>query len=140
MAMPDIDLERLLDVAWTYSERALISRKTRVGAAALASDGSVYGGCNVQQRFHSNDIHAEVNAISTMIAEGRTHLVAVAVVAEAEGHTPCGSCLDWILEIGGDECLVVWQGPRKGAVTSKRAGDLMPHHPPYHYGDEASHG
>lgn len=129
--MTGVDVGALLQVAWTYRDRGLVLRQTAVGAAALADDGTTYGGCNVQQRFHSHDIHAEVNAISTLIAEGRRDLVAIAVVAERDDMGPCGSCLDWILEIGGDECLVVWQCGRDGAVITKHARDLMPFHPSY---------
>lgn len=133
--MANVDVERLIDVAWTYWERALVprrvSQRTRVGAAALAEDGTTYGGCNVQQRFHAQDIHAEVNAITTMVAEGRQRLVAIAVVSEAADVSPCGSCLDWILQIGGNECLVAWQQSRGGPVEVRTAGEMMPFHPPY---------
>lgn len=141
--MSPADVERLLEVAWTYWRRALVprlvSKRTRIGAAALAADGTTYGGCNVQQRFHSHDIHAEVNAITTMIAEGREQLVAIAVVSELEDITPCGSCLDWILQIGGDECLVAWQRTRGGEMETRRAREMMPFHPSYG-GSEAPPG
>lgn len=102
-----------------------------MGAAVLAPDGSIYGGCNVQQRFHAHDVHAEVNAITTMVAEGRHELSVIALVSDLPDLAPCGSCLDWILQLGGDDCLVVWQTARDGAITRQRAGDLMPHHPTY---------
>jgi cytidine deaminase len=129
--MADIDVSTLLRIAWTYRERALISGRTRVGAAALAADGTVYGGCNVQHRFRSGDVHAEVNAITTMLAEGRRRLAAVAVVAECEGLAPCGGCLDWILQVGGNDCVVVWQGRADGPTHRRPAVELMPFHPPY---------
>ena len=137
LAMNAVDVDRLLEVAWDYSQRALaprrLSNRTRVGAAVWAENSQIFGGCNLQQRFHSHDVHAELNAISTMVAEGQQRLLAIAVVAEASDIAPCGSCLDWILQLGGDECLVIWQEP--GAdVKSRRAVELMPFHPDYELG------
>lgn len=127
-----------------YRERALVPRRsslrTRVGAAALAEDASIYGGCNVQQRFHAQDVHAEVNAITTMIAEGRHRLLAIAVVADLEDLAPCGSCLDWILQVGGDDCLVAWQTHPAGGIATRRAVDMMPFHPPYGKSDGLAGG
>lgn len=135
------ETERLLETAWEYSTRAMISRPgsrcTCVGAAVLAEDGTIYGGCSAQQRFHASDVHAEVNAIGTMIAEGRRELSAIAVVAEMEGIAPCGACLDWILELGGEGCLVVTQCERDGSTATRRAGDMLPFHPPYTRSDDA---
>jgi cytidine deaminase len=140
----DVQVERLLELAWTYRERALVPRRaslrTRVGAAALADDGTTYGGCNVQQRFHSHDVHAELNAITTMIAEGRERLLAIAVVAELWDIAPCGSCLDWILQLGGDDCLVVWQRKLGGAVERHSAVEMMPFHPGYGREDDSQDG
>ncbi|MDQ4124219.1 MAG: hypothetical protein M3134_01280 [Actinomycetota bacterium] len=133
--MPDTDLERLLECAWVYCERAWVprvnSQRTRVGAAVQADDGTRYGGCNVQQRFHAHDVHAEVNALTTMVAEGRHRLVTLALASDVNDLSPCGSCLDWILQLGGDDCVVAWQSVRGGPVTTRRAGDMMPFHPPY---------
>lgn len=133
--MADLDLDQLLATAWTYWERGFVprrsSQRTRVGAAAHASDGTTYGGCNVQQRFHAYVVHAELNAITTMIAEGRHELAAIAVVSEHDDLTPCGNCLDWIIQLGGDDCLVAWQRERDGAVETRRAAEMMPFHPPY---------
>lgn len=136
-----IDVDHLLEVAWVYRERAHVSRpnsrRTRVGAAALAEDGTVFGGCSVQQRYHAADIHAEVNAITTLLAEGRRELHAIAMVAEDAGLTPCGHCLDWILQVGGDRCLVVWQSSRDAELHSKLAGEMLPWHPRYRESEES---
>jgi cytidine deaminase len=129
--MAALDIDPLLELAWACWERGLVRRQTRVGAAARADDGTMYGGCNVQQRFHTNDIHAEVNAITTMIAEGRRTLAAIAIVAELQRLAPCGGCLDWIIEFGGDDCVVACQGQRGGVVQMRRAAEFMPFHPEY---------
>jgi cytidine deaminase len=91
--------------------------------------GSIYVGCNVEHRYRSHDVHAEVNALTTMVAGGGSPAVAVLVAAERDRFTPCGSCLDWIFELGGPDCLVAFQGKPGGRVEILAARELMPHYP-----------
>jgi cytidine deaminase len=122
-------LSRLSDAAWAVREHALIIGKTKVGCAVLGIDGSVHAGCNVEQRFRSHDIHAEVNAVGNMIASGIKSCSAILVAAERERFTPCGSCMDWIMQIGGPECIVAFQKAPDASPEVYRAGDLMPYYP-----------
>lgn len=122
-------LDGLLERAWASRKNAFVLGSTMVGAAAQAEDGVVFVGCNVEHQFRSHDVHAEVNAISSMVVSGRTRLNAIAVVAERENFTPCGACLDWIFQFGGPSCLVVCQSRPKGKSWIFRAHDLMPHYP-----------
>lgn len=133
----DSRLEELAKIAWSYRERALLFGRTRVGAAALSSDGTIYGGCNIQHRFRSHDLHAEVTALAAMVCAGCSTLTAIIVVSEFPGLRPCGNCLDWILQLGGDNCVVAWQDARGSGIERRRASELMPLHPPY---GQASHG
>lgn len=121
--------ERLAEVAWTARSRAFIYGNTAVGAAVLVDSGSVFAGCNVEHKFRSHDIHAETNAISTMIASGCHKIEAVLVVAERERFTPCGACMDWIFQFGGADCLVGFQGTQQGEILVLRASELMPYYP-----------
>src|SRR3712207_8762813 len=57
---------------------------TRVGAAVLGADGGIYAGCNVEHKFRSHDVHAEVNALTSLVAGGGNSAVAVLVVAERD--------------------------------------------------------
>ncbi len=133
-SFPQEEIDRILQAAWEKVAHAL-GTSTKVGAAALAPDGTVYTGCNIGHKFHSHDIHAEIGAISSLVAGGHKRATAIAVVSELPGLTPCGSCLDWILQLGGSDCLVYWQSYQNGPVTCRRAGDLMPFAPQY-YGDK----
>lgn len=121
--------ERLAEVAWAARSRAFIYGNTAVGAAVLVEGGSVFAGCNVEHQFRSHDIHAETNAIGTMIAAGGQKAVAVLVVAERERFTPCGACMDWIFQFGGADCLVGFQGKPRGEILVLRAAELMPYYP-----------
>ena len=121
--------EGLADAAWASREAAFVYGPTKVGCAALASDGSISHGCNVEHRFRSHDVHAEVNAISSMVAAGQRELVAILIVAVRDRFTPCGACLDWIFQFGGPNCQVGYQRERGGHITIHFAWELMPFYP-----------
>lgn len=130
--MKELDLTQRLamsEAAWLVRDRARVYGPTRVGCAALANDGQIYIGCNIEHRFRSHDIHAEVNAISSLVANGGAKLHAILIAAEREQFTPCGSCLDWIFEIGGGDCLVLSEKIPGTASHSYSARDLMPWYP-----------
>src|ERR1700733_12453766 len=101
-----INWDSLSSSAWEVRNNAYILGKTKVGAAVLSEGGKIYVGCNVEQTFRNYDVHAEVNAISNMITNGERKLTAILVVAERNKFTPCGSCLDWIFQFGGENTLV----------------------------------
>lgn len=121
--------KRMSDAAWEVREHAYIYGSTKVGAAVMTSDGSIFVGCNVEHRFRSHDIHAEVNAIGSMVAAGHTDLIAVIVVAERERFTPCGGCMDWIYQFGGPSCVIGFQPSPDEEIRRFSAHDLMPHYP-----------
>lgn len=120
--------ENMAITAWNHRENARILGKTKVGAAVF-SEGKIFGGCNIEHKFRSHDIHAEISAISTMISSGNKKLGAIIIVAERNKFTPCGSCLDWIFEFGGPKCLVGYQTKKDGKITIFEAKELMPHYP-----------
>ena len=128
---PDLDslLYKLAAVAWRIRENAYVLGKTKVGCAVLSDNGRVFEGCNVEHPFRCHDIHAEVNAISSMVAGGEKHLVAVFIVAERDRFTPCGGCMDWIMQFGSADTIVAFQGTRNGPIQQYTAGQLMPFYP-----------
>lgn len=128
-SLPGDVLTRLSHQAWSVRDRARVLGATSVGCAALDETGKVFVGCNVEHRFRSHDIHAETAAIAAMVSGGGTRLVAVFIAAERERFTPCGACLDWIFELGGPECVVLFKGHPDGNVSEFTAGELMPHYP-----------
>ena len=124
-----IDWQELAGLAWAAREKAHLYGNTAVGATALSATGATFTGCNVEHRFRSHDIHAEVNAIGSMISAGEINLVAILIVAERERFTPCGACLDWIFELGGPDCLVGYQKRPGSDYVIHRAAELMPFYP-----------
>lgn len=123
------DWHNLAKKAWACRENAYLFGKTAVGAAVLTERRQIYSGCNVEHRYRSHDIHAETNAISSMVACGEKRIIAVLVAAERTRFTPCGSCMDWIFQFGGPHCLVGYQGEIGGKIQIHSAHDLMPYYP-----------
>ncbi len=121
-------LDLLSQAAWAARDNAHLHGKTAVGCAVLATDGNRYMGCNVEHRYRCHDIHAEMNTLSAMVAHGGGRAVVVLIAAVREKFTPCGSCLDWIFELGGSDCVVVAESA-PGLRTSYTAAELMPHYP-----------
>lgn len=115
--------------AWESRRHARILGTTKVGAAAISPNGKIFGGCNIEHRFRSHDIHAEVSAISSLVTAGETKLEKILVVAERDSFTPCGSCMDWVFELGGPDCVVGFQNKKDGDIKEFLAKDLMPHYP-----------
>src|SRR5947208_1032840 len=87
-------MKNLSSHAWTARTNAHIIGKTRVGCALLTTTRRIYTGCNVEHRFRSHDVHAEVNAISSMVVGGDKEIAYLLVAAERERFTPCGACMD----------------------------------------------
>jgi len=123
--------EELAAAAWECRENAYIQGDTRVGAARLTGSGKIFTGCNLEHIFRCHDVHAEVNAITSMVAAGATDLKAIIIVAECGLFTPCGGCLDWIFQLGGPDCLVACQARAGGEIRVFTAAELMPQYPRY---------
>lgn len=76
-----------------------------VGAAVLAEDGKIYGGCNVENAAYPSGTCAERVAIFKAISEGNRKILGV-VVCTPNGGSPCGACRQVIREFVDDQCPV----------------------------------
>lgn len=86
-----------------------------VGAALLAEDGRVFGGCNVESASYGLTICAERTAVVKAISEGVRRFRAVAVVTGADEPTsPCGACRQ-----------VLWDQCRDIAVVMATTGGKL---------------
>jgi cytidine deaminase len=117
------------EAAWKARQFARIYGTTKVGCAVEADDGRVFVGCNVEHRFRSHDVHAEVAALAALVSAGAQRAIRLFIAAERSQFTPCGSCLDWIFEIGGETCVVFSQSIPNGPTTAYTAEELMPFYP-----------
>ncbi len=120
--------QRLLEAARNAmaSAHAPYSR-FRVGAAVLADNGRIYGGCNVENAVYPEGICAETAAIASMVLDGGGRILEVAVIGEGAGLvTPCGGCRQRIREFASAAAGIHACGP-EGVRRSYTLGELLPH-------------
>ena len=123
MAAPD----DLLSLARTMMGRAHAPySKFHVGAALRAEDGTVYGGCNVENAAYPQGWCAEASAIAAMVGAGRRHIVEALVIGGGEALcTPCGGCRQKLREFAGDDLPIHVCGP-EGWRRTLTLGELLP--------------
>jgi cytidine deaminase len=79
-----------------------------VGAAALAEDGRILRGCNVENASYGITLCAECGLVSELIATGGGRLVAFFCVDIHEKPLmPCGRCRQLLFEHGGDSLVLM---------------------------------
>ncbi len=94
-----------------------------VGAAALAADGSIHTGCNIENASYGLTICAERAAVSAAISAGHRQIVAVAVSApKVPRTTPCGACRQFLNEFRPEttDMVIVLDDRRLGRTSLAR--------------------
>lgn len=83
----------------------------------LCEDGSVYTGCNIENRSFTVGICAERCAYSKALSEGKVTFKAVVVIGQQEKFftTPCGACRQFMSEFG---CVDVY-------ITKPDSNDVL---------------
>jgi cytidine deaminase len=111
----------LYERAVAISERAYARYSNyRVGAVALARDGRVFDGVNVENAAYPLGVCAERVALSRAVVEGcgPGEIEAVGITA-----SPCGGCRQWLFEF--DVPRVVFRNADLRIVTYS-ARELLP--------------
>ena len=86
----------------------------KVGACVLTSDGTLYGGCNVENASYGLTCCAERVAIFKAIADSKREFDAIAVVADTdEPCVPCGAC-----------CQVMAEFKIRDVIMANTKGDI----------------
>jgi homotetrameric cytidine deaminase len=98
----------------------------RVGAALLASDGSIVEGCNVENAAYPATICAERAAVAAAVTRGVRDFEAIVIATESETPaSPCGMCRQVLMEFAPH--LAVLSVTRSGAEARWSMSDLLPH-------------
>jgi cytidine deaminase len=100
----------------------------RVGAALLCDDGSIFSGCNVENRSFGLTVCAERNAAFQAVAQGKRRFTALAI-STPDSETPvgpCGACRQVLSEFMPPEAPVRFGGfgPQQVSTT---LGELLPY-------------
>lgn len=125
MIAPELE-ERLIAEASRSRGNSVSNRSGfAVGAAIETEDGTIYGGCNIENATYGLTVCAERVAIWKALSEGVRKFRAVAVVTEADTPTPpCGACRQILWEFAGDVPVV--SATVRGARKTYRMSDLLP--------------
>ena len=101
-------LDQLFEAAKAAQARAYVPySRFRVGAAILADDGKVYGGCNVENAAYPSGTCAEAGAVAAMILGGGKRIAGILVIGDGTLLcTPCGNCRQRIREFAKPETPV----------------------------------
>ena len=95
-----------------------------VGSCVLASDGTLYGGCSVENASYGNSCCAERVAIFKAVADSKREFDAIAVVADTEEPcVPCGACCQVMAEFKIRDVIMA---NLKGDVELADLMDLAP--------------
>ncbi|MDR1863860.1 MAG: cytidine deaminase [Treponema sp.] len=124
-----IDMDELFEQARKAAQAAYAPYSGfRVGAALLAEDGTVFSGCNVENRSYGLTICAERTAVTKAVSEGRRVFKALAIAAldSAVPVGPCGACRQVLSEFMDGEAPVRFGGGGPGRVDTT-IGDLIPY-------------
>ncbi len=99
-----MDKKELIREAFLARERAYSPYSNfSVGAALLASNGTVYRGCNIENSSYTPTNCAERTAFFKAVSEGVTTFDAIVIVGGKKGEvvgycSPCGVCRQVMME------------------------------------------
>ena len=97
----------------------------RVAAAALAEDGRVFTGVNVENASYGLTVCAERNAIAAAVGQGARVLRALVVVCSGDAPpSPCGACRQVLAEFPPAFELRCYA--RNGQELTLRSDELLP--------------
>lgn len=96
----------------------------RVGAALLASDGSIHPGSNVEISSFGLTCCAERTALFRAVADGHRQFEAIAVVADEAIVPPCGMCRQALADFRPDLAVILATTDREYRIVSLAA--LLP--------------
>lgn len=103
--------------------------KFKVGAALLCEDGSVYTGCNIENRAYGPTICAERTAFFKAVSEGKRSFRAIAIAGgseELEVCYPCGVCRQVMGEFCDPETFEVVCGIPDKEIEVYKLEELLP--------------
>lgn len=99
--------------------------KFLVGAALQTTDGTIFTGCNVENRSFGLCICAERTAVAKAVSQGVRKFSALAVVTDCSpAGMPCGMCLETLTEFAKD--LPILAGNVDGERTMYSLRQLQP--------------
>lgn len=103
----------------------------KVGAALLCQDGTIYGGCNIENAAYGPSNCAERTAFFKAVSEGHLKFDAIFVVGGPEGKIkdycpPCGVCRQVMMEFCNPDTFSIFLGKSEDDIVEYKLKDLLP--------------
>lgn len=128
-----MDLEKLIQEAFRAQKNAYAPYSSfEVGAALLCADGSIYGGCNIENASYGAANCAERTAFFRAVYDGKREFTAIAIVGkpsqaeEFDYCAPCGICRQVMAEFCDPETFMVILPREEKDYRIYRLGELLP--------------
>ena len=123
--------EELIKVAKDYSKNSYSPYSNfQVGAALLLKDGTVFGGCNIENHGIQS-LCSERTAFVKAISENKRDFIKIAVVARKKGGKfestlPCGYCRQFMSEFCNKEFEIITYDESKNKMEKYTLEQLLP--------------
>ena len=102
--------------------------KLFVGAAIYDTKNSYYVGGNFEMQWQHCE-HAEKTAILNGLCHDCGNIRAICIAAERKLFTPCGDCMDKIIEFAEPDCFIMHYNPATKKSSYFGIKDIMPYYP-----------
>ncbi|PCI39408.1 MAG: cytidine deaminase [Thiotrichales bacterium] len=99
--------------------------KLHVGACVLSNTSQLFSGCNVENSAYGLSMCAEQNAIGNMIAAGMQKLEAVLIVSSKGYCSPCGACLQVLVEFASKDAQI-YLATTEAIIKTFTVSELLP--------------
>ncbi len=124
--------KKLIETALEYRKRAYTPYSHyKVGAALLAKNGTIYGGCNVENAAYTPTNCAERTAFFKAVSEGVTEFEAIAIFGGYDGGqlkvcAPCGVCRQVMIEFCDPDDFIIYIGTSAEDYEPHKLREMLP--------------
>ena len=117
--------KELIQQACLFQKRAYAPySKYHVGAAILLTDGTIVGGCNVENCSYGACICAERSAAVAAVSQGYKHFEAIAIATDSTPPaSPCGICRQFLSEFNANLPIFLTSN---GLISELSLTELLP--------------
>ena len=99
-----------------------------VGCAVIDDKNNIFTGANIEILWQRS-FHAEETAITGALVHDCGKIRAICIAAERSLFTPCGACMDLILEFSIPDAVIVHINPKTRKTTIIPLSAMMPFYP-----------
>jgi len=110
--LKETEIKEMIRVAREIAKNAFVPyNKHAFGSCILANDGSMYGGCNVENSISGLGTCSEISAINHAIIHGKYVYKALCLYDTKRQYSyPCGVCRQYIsqfIQVSGKDIIIV---------------------------------